>query len=716
MFRTPTTIGAILEGDFTQDCEEVKLQVGSVKATFSKQEAINYGFSSMGRGYFTRKVNPHTQKATGIHSLTNMLGDSLVPPAVLLQCDFDVAVVCEEWDAFSEHLSGTIFARPCPVRPRHGFVDSHEVDTPTELHQLWQEAREADPEAEVLLMPKIKADFNLVITPGLTSIGRGHDGATSGTNTISLPIHFSPREYYMRDAKIGPEDAPYYEGLYAINHDRYRDNEHARGFIVQLRGGPKTESASPDFIPRDIVVDRVICAEGDLLEWEGLMKKPRTPGTVVYHPGGTPLSHYSIHARLNDIPVITTFVPSMGSKIAAQRATTEGFNPAGVREGILKALAYLPQAGEQRNWNTSLHYLTYVLQNSPAMVGDFSFNLGAAAMLLAAFGASSAVGEARHFDKKRISWDREEVYANILSSYTDYRQQLGKAARIFATHEHARGYGGQKWYSCAVSALKLERALGKVLANPTVGNVKVMALEANICLNMAHNGGWWLNKFVNQSAMDQAAQGNPVGIPMLAKAAYDIARINPIEATLKPLQRVPKPNYSHPFPQMHRDTNKPMAKAELDYVVHKSVSVTNYKVKPVAKKTATAVFDLPKVLGAQVKTQFDAYSLHIQIEVEKPPDALFNEDDHMHPLLQPSGELKYYYSVDKKIGQDLWTKLTAEMYNYELTGLMTKSLNGGGSSYIPMQVTTKKHGEKRAAEIRLFGHLLIRVMYVSQTA
>jgi len=73
------------------------------------------------------------------------------------------------------------FSRPCPMRPRHGFVDSREIRTVAEAAGLIQETLHADEDAEIVTMPLVNAAFSGIWTPGSLVVGQRNDRATAGT-------------------------------------------------------------------------------------------------------------------------------------------------------------------------------------------------------------------------------------------------------------------------------------------------------------------------------------------------------------------------------------------------------------------------------------------------------------------------------------------------------------------------------------------------------
>ena len=128
----------------------------------------------------TWAVKPRTQKARGIFLLAGMDSGWLSQKASLITNESQVGTV--PWS------DSAMFARPCPVRPRHGFVESRLVHNRAQLLGVWKEATQEDPEAEVILMPFLKAKGNAVVTAKMIAIGPGHDGATAGKNCLEIPI------------------------------------------------------------------------------------------------------------------------------------------------------------------------------------------------------------------------------------------------------------------------------------------------------------------------------------------------------------------------------------------------------------------------------------------------------------------------------------------------------------------------------------------------
>lgn len=145
---------------------------------------------------------PRTQKAKGIVALSDA-GLSVPWFRVIADAD-DIPDAIK----FLRYRSVTYaFARPCPSRPRHGFVESRPVNltnpekAAAEIRALLEHARDFDPLAEIVLMNYLPAEYNVIVTPGAVVIGPEHDGATAGIDTITIPwIGFDPE--HPRNAAV----------------------------------------------------------------------------------------------------------------------------------------------------------------------------------------------------------------------------------------------------------------------------------------------------------------------------------------------------------------------------------------------------------------------------------------------------------------------------------------------------------------------------------
>lgn len=405
------------------------------------------------------------------------------------------------------------FVRPCPVSPRHGFVDSRPINTPEEAIKIINETREADPRAELLAMPFISAEYSGIWTPGSLIMGPSNDGATSGNKSVTIPVLGVPRNFgwqaTLKDAGI--TESPYLEMLFKSKYlptAGYSDpGVEYETMYVQLRNGPQVP-AEVDFIPKTMKVKHVVLAEGDLLEWEDKVKR-FAPGTVVYHPGGSLASHYAVHAFLNKVPVITSRKPEIGDALLKTKKETKEFDLDKIRAGfIVGCRTKMTRASAARVMLSGCHSTTQ-------WGGCADLALGMAMGCIYRLTLTAAIGEARHEkSRKGPKKDRYSVYAVVWDRILQTNTKLRYLDALYK-FEFGRwggcGVGGENW-------LNLSRWAGRIFNALIDGNIKTALECLNKGVNAVHNNGWAFNKFVSKLEMDVAVK-NPL-IPTLQIAPY----------------------------------------------------------------------------------------------------------------------------------------------------------------------------------------------------
>ena len=430
----------------------------------------------------TFPLPPRTQKARGIAALAHFYSGDLVPPFK----------VHEARSVRPDELVG-FFSRPCPMRPRHGFVDSRKVDSVEEGGELIRQTLEADPEAEIVTMPMIEAEYSGVWTRGMMSIGKGHDGATAGTSAWTLPTLGS----LVIDAAIadaGIQENPYVEILWPEPEGAHR--------LVQLRDGPALPLTA-DYIPEPVTVREVIPAKGDLLAWEKRMKQAQ-PGTVVYHPGGSLASHYAIHAVLNRVPLLTSREPKVGERIEAKTPNEDPTpNLEALRAGF--QLAMWLKVTYERAAQVMLagcHHISTWMGRNDTLLG---LALGFAYRLT----VTAALGEMRHAPGRENSGTRDDIYHDCWDATEAPATRAAFEAALCAFHGLVwkRNYGGAKWFVLARWAAILHNRL-------LAGDARRALQSLNHLVHCAHNTGWAFNKFVDAQMLTDAAE-NPVSVLIL---------------------------------------------------------------------------------------------------------------------------------------------------------------------------------------------------------
>lgn len=490
---------------------------------------------------------PTTQKGIGVQVLKNTFQwGSLQVPSVIATLPLDI----KDDDPIIPYIHYPVFARPCPLTPRHGFVDSRVVKSWEELKGVIEETRLADPKGEVMLMSPIKAKFNGVWVPNLLTIGEGNDGATAGKSTITFPLAgmidplLTPS--ILKAAKIGEDQDPYIETVIDVDWTNY---------ITQLRAGPKLEGCARDYIPLETKVEKIIKVDPkmDLLAWEKLIQDlgGEPEGVVVYHPGGSPADHFSVHARCFHIPVLTTREPIVGETLTP--ISTPTLDPMGVLRGIVIGDQLKLVQGTQPNTistNDAVNFLLHTLHHSAAMGGENSWYVGVGVALMLRLGTTACKGEARHIRAHHGA--RETMYARILpKSICRQRVSLPGIVNILRYGTFSGSVGGPKWAQCGRATADLFDAVGLLAKDPSPASVDNLMRVFNVVVNQAHNGGWWLNKFISSEAFDNIQKGSLTWTTRLIPALWELNKFKPTVsdetvirlvsklATWKPLQLKP---------------------------------------------------------------------------------------------------------------------------------------------------------------------------------
>ena len=456
-----------------------------------------------------------------------------------------------------------LFVRPCPVRPRHGFVESRLVNaslTPSntdgiiaELHGVLEEAKKADPDAELLLVPCVNATHNLILTPSRMAIGKGNDGATAGHQSTVFPLTGTAfpdlPASVIKQAAVAESEDPYVE---VVIRDGYQNlytgyaNPTAVVYFTQLRAGVKIPAAVDlDFIPSEFTVDKVIEASGDLLEWERQVKEEIKPGTAVFHLGGTLISHYGVHCIFHNIPILTTRKPVIGETLVPTKrpdlptpeAVIYGLGLAASDKYIGLLLNNFHGVSVDGSWPASMYcneavaLLLVAAHNAAALAGDHGKWLGIATVLMMRLGMAASHGEARHKKVDGLdtaSHSRALVYKKALNDFFNARMTVGCAQWRFKNLSWSASYGGLAWASCTAAIIRLDQSARTLIKEPNDANVAALVTALHNAINQAHNGGWWLNKFVSgKTIFDEAAVQRMAALCAAAPAILEVANLQP---------------------------------------------------------------------------------------------------------------------------------------------------------------------------------------------
>jgi hypothetical protein len=402
------------------------------------------------------------------------------------------------------------FARPCPVRPRHGFVESRVVDNEDEVARVLEETRAVDPQGEVIVMPFVEAKGNAVLAGRKVVVGDGNDGATAGRSGWALAL--AEPATFEQDLleEAGITGTAYVEAVSDVF-----DNV----TLTQLRDGP-TPPEADEYVPQTVVVQRVIVGKGDLVEFEREVEQAGE-GAVIWLPGGSLLSHYAVHGVAKGIAVVTRArAPAVGDVLTPPKGqhvlSLQRFRQ-GVRVGMVVPL----ELGSARRAGKAA---LVGLHNAAASDG---WSLGVSAAVLFRMGVTLCAGEARFVRKRQRN--RSAIYQRTLSAKARLSQTLVASHKVFSTWVGGSSFGGAKWREAAEFVAELGAQLAKGSPGETV-------VALNKLVNHAHNGGWLFDKFFDRSYMNRAAANEFV---MVVKAAFTFWGWSGVQAVAR-LPRAPQ--------------------------------------------------------------------------------------------------------------------------------------------------------------------------------
>jgi hypothetical protein len=539
-----------------------------------------------------------------------------------------------EW---AKRYYGLVFARPCPLTPRHGFVESRQVNSEEELLELLREVKNADPYGEILLTSLINASWNAIYTNGVVYIGRGHDGATAGKNVRFFPVS-EPVIWGWK----GEWGSPFVEMV---------KSDGLGWTTTQFRGGPKVD-ARRDFIPQEIVVKDVIWVDPDkvdALEWERKMKS-LPEDTVVYHPGGSLTCHTAIHAIINQVPYVTSFEPKVGetlsptTEIALKTPNWKRYFLAGFR----LTFDIVKRRGAQEAALMSIyafHHLSTSQDVSHRQLAAFF------AGVWARLGAALVLGEQRHhgqavhiFDNCKLFENgkgRSEVYEESLYySDTELLNKLFISIRCMSKCRWHHQYGGKKWAACGRSVLRMIKAR----------KYETLIAYWNNSVNLAHNGGWWFNKLLSKSDFDKMGDD----------FASQVAIIPSVVCTAEWLEQI-------------RNTimAQKMQKASIDLPEH-------YADKIIFTFLSHSMIDMHSVLSGEINYEHWGYE-----EFANGARWRVLEDGHI--------KLQFMYNHRRSMVLKLNDKIRQNLGEIKHEWFTLESLAGTNAKYAPAQIFINKN-------------------------
>lgn len=425
------------------------------------------------------------------------------------------------------------FLRPAPSEAQHGFIDSRPCqemfahERKQEAKALLQEVLAKDPGGALIVCRYIESRRNAVVTPVGITFGEGHDGATAGKGTWTVPlvpgkVPLRPLERAM--AGIPDEGMPFVEVVFPYVGE-YNTPEHvavdAQGYglpvVVQLRAGPWVDGAV-DYVPAPMTVGAVYAIEaGESMDaWPAKVQGlAGTPGLVVWHPGGSLLDHFGANAARFGVPYITSHQPLIGD-VLDRKATKLPPDKSAFLAGFVWGLGERIESIQARAEAVAFVLVVGHASLGVMQEGKFGYYLGVACAFMCRLGMAASIGERRHSKRaKHEGKSRDALFKEVLTTgakiakYVDFRRRLVEAHAAFKNESWPGGYGGKAWAKCALATIGLDAVVMEVAQREGLGPEGLMDVVVALheAINQAHNNGWWLNKFAYHTMCDEAAEG-----------------------------------------------------------------------------------------------------------------------------------------------------------------------------------------------------------------
>lgn len=578
--------------------------IDSLDDSYHESEEIDLSNKAIVTVQALTVANPRTQKARGIRALNISRNTNLsvylqqttsepyfISSKVPLSCfsnsgskknfRLELSENHDKYIGWMDYEANTIFARPCPTVPRHGFVDSRIVKTMRQLRKVIEETRQADPNGEVLLTPYIPAKHSAVVTEDSVSVGPGNDGATAGKKAVSIPCTSNLRKVLKNMRRIcltkngNHVSAMNYAGFRPSDRGVYL--EFVNNDCVQLRYGPKTGLATDRYAGVNYNHFSAVWKVWRPLEeelkdfnlFERELNKQFTMPTmngVIYLPNSTLSSHAAVQAICFGIAVVCgkakepiagqkyNFAPAIFTPIDHQTA-------AKVAVSCADYGAKIPLIVNSEVYNHPLAWALGVVQGmstSQETEIKIGFTMTAIAIIIR-YGFAACFGEHRRYYAQgpgysessggtgvgvtgaQLKYPYPEVHiSNVSRSYvqqcflqydisdrTKVYDILGQARAVeydFNRPGWSSGFGGPRWAECTrlVSELYLawlEQFNSGAMVNTSMPIRTTRIIQAaNRFITQCHNGGKCLTKFLSQSVFDMAS--NAPGLLLTQKLSF----------------------------------------------------------------------------------------------------------------------------------------------------------------------------------------------------
>jgi hypothetical protein len=436
-------------------------------------------------------------------------------------------------------LGAKLKARPCPVSPAHGFVETRDLVGDSAqalvLHaaDVYEETLAADPLGEMIIMESIDPVSSAVyVENGALSVGPSNDGVTGGKegcfSFVVAPFEVSPS--LKKKFGIQEDSSVFFEFVNGLCEKSSVTQ------LVQARGGPAVPLGVKDFVHPEkvgMVVKSIYEADINvsLLDWKEIIEKSDWTGTVVYAKGCPLVSHIITHCLAHKIPIFTTNAPEIGSKLEHIGPVTPKFNAEFFKDGVDAALS---MAKLNADLDTNSSYWAFsnqlgagilITRNIPYLIQsddpDVWRLIGFGIASVALGGALAVAGESRRsvsFINKTNHGGKPEHYQHWMSRPAELWNRAALATMVLnhEAHEGGGSVGGVPWVKAGVAAIKV---WNRLIKGTEQGYQEALA-AVNVLVDMAHNNGWLLNKFLPDGFMDYSNQ-RPTMIVGYSKVIYN---------------------------------------------------------------------------------------------------------------------------------------------------------------------------------------------------
>jgi hypothetical protein len=508
--------------------------------------------------YYDRKIN--TQKAKGIIYGLHYFMKNIGKPIGDFYCIPTHSVITNTKDLIKNNKF-PCFARPCPIAPRHGFIDSKIITDRYSLKKMWKNVKKEDPNGEIVLGPYFKnIKYNMIYASnGIFSIGIGNDGATGGKRSVSFPV--GPTffdEKFREESGLNDKDTVYLEAI--------MQNLGGIWKLVQARGGPKVSSSSLDFIPKNILVKEIVAPINNLLKWESMVKSFK-PGTVVYGKGHTLTSHAAIHCIINRIPFITSVKPKIGQNLLACEESFTKVNRTNFLKGVTAGMKLCEDEDNMKRLMyfslSVIHNWAYIRKSNHA-----DWLLGSASIVFLKICAALSFGEHRHH-KGPYTNSRNSIYKEILCKGLCEFNKLPNLFKDFYNEDWEEGFGGIPWATCTWYSYMVWKTIMDINLKKTtyISDKEVTNLISiiNKATNVAHNSGWWFNKFAKNDDLNFLARQSGLAASAVAHLYYE-CKLN-----YDNVKRIIK------FPKLLKKIDKPFMEDKHKNIIWVSIDYDSWK-------------------------------------------------------------------------------------------------------------------------------------------